>query len=79
MMAFFDRGIGFCKKVSPSQRKSMSKEDYVGMVNMVAMSNVHRDEDPLSFLKNSSSGTGNGAKLDSEPTIAARKRYAPRA
>ena len=55
----------------------MPKENYVGVANMESTTKVHRDEDPLLFLKKPLSRSGNGVEFGSGQKIATRKRHAP--
>jgi hypothetical protein len=55
----------------------MDKEESAGEGKVAVTCRTYKDDDPLPFLKKSSSRSGSGADFDSRPTIAARKRHAP--
>jgi hypothetical protein len=53
-------GLGACKAVSVEKRALMEREDTIGLVNVSAMSNKQKDEDPLPFLRTPSNRFGSG-------------------
>jgi hypothetical protein len=51
------------KGFSQPKKKQVKRGFSISVVNMVATCPVHRDDDPLLFLKKSSSGSGSGLNL----------------
>lgn len=65
-------GLRTCRKITTDQRKELEKEDAVGLGNAAATSKKNsKHDDPLPFLRNTSSRFGSGVEI--QPT---KKRVA---
>ena len=60
-------GLGACREITANQRKKLEKEDVVGLGNVVAANKkISKHDDPLPFLRNTSSRFGSGSEI--QPT-----------
>ena len=60
-------GLGACPGISFNQRKELEKEDEVGLGNVAATSKKNsKHDDPLPFLRKTSSRFGSGSEI--QPT-----------
>ena len=70
-------GLGACPGISFNQRKELEKEDAVGLGNVAATSKKKsKHDDPLPFLRNTSSRFGSGSEIQPTKKRAAQS-YGP--